>query len=203
MHINEDLAAARNFMRPALALYVGGMGSREQNFYNTLVCEYGFERGCGRDPGSLPGRQARGGMPGGPGRADRSGLAWSVRASGWPSVLPRIAMRGSERCSHRRSATPASSSSNSCARLRSSPPEPRRIGLSRRSGPGSAPRSSSARSASRVTRSRCSRSGERLVERGHTSRTRPGSAGVSMSSPPAWSSCPRRSTRCSPPRSGR
>jgi uncharacterized Rossmann fold enzyme len=27
-----------------LALYVGGMGSREQNFYNRLVSSYGFER---------------------------------------------------------------------------------------------------------------------------------------------------------------
>jgi F420-dependent oxidoreductase-like protein len=44
VHINEDLEAARNFMRPGLALYVGGMGSREQNFYNTLVQQYGFER---------------------------------------------------------------------------------------------------------------------------------------------------------------
>src|ERR1700761_7588566 len=43
VHINEDIEAARNFMRPALALYVGGMGSREQNFYNALVREYGFE----------------------------------------------------------------------------------------------------------------------------------------------------------------
>jgi F420-dependent oxidoreductase-like protein len=43
VHINEDIDAARNFMRPALALYVGGMGSREQNFYNALVREYGFE----------------------------------------------------------------------------------------------------------------------------------------------------------------
>jgi alkanesulfonate monooxygenase SsuD/methylene tetrahydromethanopterin reductase-like flavin-dependent oxidoreductase (luciferase family) len=30
-------------MRPILALYVGGMGSREQNFYNRLVSTYGFE----------------------------------------------------------------------------------------------------------------------------------------------------------------
>lgn len=44
VHINEDIETARNFMRPALALYVGGMGSREQNFYNALVCEYGFEQ---------------------------------------------------------------------------------------------------------------------------------------------------------------
>jgi F420-dependent oxidoreductase-like protein len=44
VHISDDLEAARNFMRPALALYVGGMGSREQNFYNALVREYGFEQ---------------------------------------------------------------------------------------------------------------------------------------------------------------
>ena len=30
-------------MRPLLALYIGGMGSREQNFYNKLVQRYGFE----------------------------------------------------------------------------------------------------------------------------------------------------------------
>ena len=30
-------------MRPILALYVGGMGSREKNFYNALVQRYGFE----------------------------------------------------------------------------------------------------------------------------------------------------------------
>ncbi len=44
VHISEDLEAARDFVRPILALYVGGMGSRQQNFYNTLVCEYGFEQ---------------------------------------------------------------------------------------------------------------------------------------------------------------
>jgi len=41
-HISDDRETARNFMRPALALYVGGMGSREQNFYNRLVQSYGF-----------------------------------------------------------------------------------------------------------------------------------------------------------------
>ena len=30
-------------MRPFIALYVGGMGSRKQNFYNQLVQRYGFE----------------------------------------------------------------------------------------------------------------------------------------------------------------
>jgi F420-dependent oxidoreductase-like protein len=41
--ICEDVESARNAMRPMLALYVGGMGSREQNFYNRLVASYGFE----------------------------------------------------------------------------------------------------------------------------------------------------------------
>jgi len=42
--ISDDVDVARNAMRPMLALYVGGMGSREQNFYNRLVSSYGFER---------------------------------------------------------------------------------------------------------------------------------------------------------------
>src|SRR5579864_5532451 len=42
--IGEDLENARHAMRPMLALYVGGMGSREQNFYNRLVTSYGFEK---------------------------------------------------------------------------------------------------------------------------------------------------------------
>jgi F420-dependent oxidoreductase-like protein len=42
--ISDDVESARNAMRPVLALYVGGMGSREQNFYNRLVSSYGFER---------------------------------------------------------------------------------------------------------------------------------------------------------------
>ena len=41
--ISEDVAAARDAMRPYVALYVGGMGSREKNFYNALVRRYGFE----------------------------------------------------------------------------------------------------------------------------------------------------------------
>jgi len=41
--IGDDIESARNAMRPVLALYIGGMGSREQNFYNRLVSGYGFE----------------------------------------------------------------------------------------------------------------------------------------------------------------
>ena len=42
--VSDDLEMARNVMRPVLALYIGGMGSRQQNFYNQLVQRYGFEQ---------------------------------------------------------------------------------------------------------------------------------------------------------------
>ena len=41
--IDDDIEAARDVMRPFLALYVGGMGSREKNFYNAMMRRYGFE----------------------------------------------------------------------------------------------------------------------------------------------------------------
>ncbi len=41
--VSDDHAASRDLMRAYVALYVGGMGSREQNFYNNLVRRYGFE----------------------------------------------------------------------------------------------------------------------------------------------------------------
>ncbi len=42
-YVSDDREMARNLMRPGLALYIGGMGSRKQNFYNNLVKRYGFE----------------------------------------------------------------------------------------------------------------------------------------------------------------
>jgi F420-dependent oxidoreductase-like protein len=41
--IDDDLDAAAAPIRNYAALYVGGMGSREQNFYNALACRMGFE----------------------------------------------------------------------------------------------------------------------------------------------------------------
>jgi F420-dependent oxidoreductase-like protein len=41
--ISDDVEAARDATRGFIALYVGGMGSREKNFYNALVQRYGFE----------------------------------------------------------------------------------------------------------------------------------------------------------------
>ena len=37
------MAHLRDVARPFIALYVGGMGARGRNFYNTLVQRYGFE----------------------------------------------------------------------------------------------------------------------------------------------------------------
>ncbi|HXA29496.1 MAG TPA: LLM class F420-dependent oxidoreductase [Candidatus Angelobacter sp.] len=37
-----DPAEARAALKPNLALYIGGMGSRERNFYNALVSRYGY-----------------------------------------------------------------------------------------------------------------------------------------------------------------
>lgn len=41
---SEEAARIKDLARPRIALYVGGMGSRDTNFYNDLFCRYGFER---------------------------------------------------------------------------------------------------------------------------------------------------------------
>jgi F420-dependent oxidoreductase-like protein len=40
--IDDDRARARDALKPWVALYVGGMGSKSKNFYNDLVSQYGF-----------------------------------------------------------------------------------------------------------------------------------------------------------------
>jgi F420-dependent oxidoreductase-like protein len=41
--VTDDVDAGRDAMRPHLALYLGGMGSREKNYYNQLFRRYGFD----------------------------------------------------------------------------------------------------------------------------------------------------------------
>lgn len=41
--IGDDVEDLLDLARPHVALYVGGMGAREKNFYNQLVSQYGFE----------------------------------------------------------------------------------------------------------------------------------------------------------------
>jgi hypothetical protein len=41
--IGDDIDTCRDVIRPEVALYVGGMGPRNRNFYNRLVTRIGFE----------------------------------------------------------------------------------------------------------------------------------------------------------------
>lgn len=41
--MGDDVDECRARVKPALALYVGGMGARDKNFYNALACRYGYE----------------------------------------------------------------------------------------------------------------------------------------------------------------
>jgi F420-dependent oxidoreductase-like protein len=41
--VGDGAEAVRDFARPMVALYVGGMGAKGKNFYNDLVRRYGFE----------------------------------------------------------------------------------------------------------------------------------------------------------------
>ena len=43
--VGDDVAACADPVRPYAALYVGGMGSREQNFYNDLARRMGYDAG--------------------------------------------------------------------------------------------------------------------------------------------------------------
>ena len=40
----DEVTALRELARPGVALYVGGMGAKGKNFYNDVVCRYGFEK---------------------------------------------------------------------------------------------------------------------------------------------------------------
>jgi F420-dependent oxidoreductase-like protein len=40
--LGDDVKACLELVKPMLALYIGGMGAREKNFYNDLACRYGF-----------------------------------------------------------------------------------------------------------------------------------------------------------------
>jgi F420-dependent oxidoreductase-like protein len=46
--VGDDLDACADLIRPHTALYVGGMGSREQNFYNQLAVRLGYADAAAR-----------------------------------------------------------------------------------------------------------------------------------------------------------
>jgi F420-dependent oxidoreductase-like protein len=41
--VGDDVQALRDSLKPYLALYIGGMGAKGRNFYNSLVRRYGWE----------------------------------------------------------------------------------------------------------------------------------------------------------------
>jgi len=45
--VGPDVEACADRVRPYAALYVGGMGSREQNFYNALAVRMGYAEAAG------------------------------------------------------------------------------------------------------------------------------------------------------------
>src|SRR5437879_12608910 len=42
LSLHDALPICREMVKPYVALYIGGMGSRERNFYNQLVQRYGY-----------------------------------------------------------------------------------------------------------------------------------------------------------------
>ncbi|HEX5083090.1 MAG TPA: LLM class flavin-dependent oxidoreductase, partial [Blastocatellia bacterium] len=48
IQMGDDIANCRNMIKPHLALYIGGMGAREKNFYFNLACRYGYEEAANR-----------------------------------------------------------------------------------------------------------------------------------------------------------
>ena len=42
--IGDDVEGLRDVFRPVAALYIGGMGAKGRNFYNTLTRRYGYEK---------------------------------------------------------------------------------------------------------------------------------------------------------------
>jgi len=47
VRLNDDVEAAAAPLRPYAALYLGGMGSRDKNFYNALAVRMGFSQDAG------------------------------------------------------------------------------------------------------------------------------------------------------------
>lgn len=40
--VNDNLEVAYNQLRPFLAIYIGGMGAKDKNFYHDLACRFGY-----------------------------------------------------------------------------------------------------------------------------------------------------------------
>ena len=48
VQMGDDVNACRSAIKPILALYIGGMGAKETNFYFNIACRYGYEDAAGK-----------------------------------------------------------------------------------------------------------------------------------------------------------
>ena len=48
IRMGDDVSNCRNMIKPHLALYIGGMGAREKNFYFNIACRYGYEEAANK-----------------------------------------------------------------------------------------------------------------------------------------------------------
>lgn len=48
IELGDDVQACRDRVKPNLALYIGGMGARNKNFYYNIACRYGFEEAASK-----------------------------------------------------------------------------------------------------------------------------------------------------------
>ncbi len=48
VNVTDDIKSALDRMKPGVALYVGGMGHRDKNFHNDMMCRRGYAEAAGR-----------------------------------------------------------------------------------------------------------------------------------------------------------
>ena len=46
--VGDDVQQCRDMLKPMLALYIGGMGAKGKNFYNSLTQRYGYEEAAAK-----------------------------------------------------------------------------------------------------------------------------------------------------------
>ena len=106
----DDVEAGRDFLKPYYALYVGGMGARGKNFYNDLMCRYGYEAEATRIQELYLGRQ----RSATPRRRSPTHSSTRSRSSGRRSGSPSGSRRGAS--PERRRSSSRRSSPRRCAR---------------------------------------------------------------------------------------
>ena len=73
--VNDDVAAAIEYVKWTLAFYIGGMGAESHNFHLDVIGRFGFAEEAATGPAALPGRRPGGGDARGARRAGRRHLA--------------------------------------------------------------------------------------------------------------------------------